>query len=49
MSMLTFHINRAGRTLSAARRRRLEQSKDELRRLFQKPARRWHRHFPETP
>jgi hypothetical protein len=34
MSMLVFYINRAGRTLSASRRRTLEQAKDELRTLF---------------
>jgi hypothetical protein len=34
MSMLTFFINRAGRTLSARRRRVLEAAKDELRRLY---------------
>lgn len=40
MSMLIFYINRAGRSLPAARRRRLEQAKDELRALFGKPRRR---------
>lgn len=34
MSMLTFYINRAGRSLPAAQRRRLERAKDELRALF---------------
>jgi hypothetical protein len=34
MSMLTFHINRAGKALSASRRRTLEKAKDELRKLF---------------
>jgi hypothetical protein len=34
MSMLTFYINRAGKTLSATQRRRLEKAKDELRRLY---------------
>ena len=34
MSMLTFHINRAGKELSASRRRTLEAAKDELRKLF---------------
>lgn len=34
MSMLTFHINRAGKGLDPERRRVLEQAKDELRRLF---------------
>jgi hypothetical protein len=32
--MLTFYINRAGRTLSATRRRKLEAAKGELRRLY---------------
>lgn len=39
MSMLNFYINRAGRNLPAARRKRLEQAKDELRALFGKPLR----------
>jgi hypothetical protein len=34
MSMLTFYINRAGKSLSAAQRRRLEAAKDELRKLY---------------
>jgi hypothetical protein len=34
MSMLTFYINRAGKTLSKTRRRRLEAAKDELRELY---------------
>lgn len=34
MSMLTFYINRAGRTLPEERRRALEQAKVELRKLF---------------
>ena len=34
MSMLVFYINRGGKNLSAARRRVLEQAKDELRKLF---------------
>ena len=34
MSMLTFYINRAGRTLPAAQRRRLEAAKGELRKAF---------------
>jgi hypothetical protein len=34
MSMLTFYINRAGKNLGAARRRKLEAAKGELRRLF---------------
>jgi hypothetical protein len=36
MSMLNFYINRAGSKLSAARRRRLEAAKAELRRLYKK-------------
>jgi hypothetical protein len=39
MSMLTFYLNRAGKTLSAVQRRRLEAAKDELRRLYKRPAR----------
>jgi hypothetical protein len=35
-SMLTFYINRAGKKLPAARRRKLEAAKDELRRLYGK-------------
>jgi hypothetical protein len=34
MSMLTFYINRAGKDLSASRKRTLEAAKTELRRLF---------------
>lgn len=34
MSMLSFHINRAGRSLSSERRRVLNAAKDELRRLY---------------
>jgi Protein of unknown function (DUF3175) len=34
--MLTFYINRAGKNLPAARRKVLEQAKDELRRQFGK-------------
>jgi hypothetical protein len=34
MSMLTFYINRAGRSLPATRRRVLERAKAELRRLY---------------
>ena len=34
MSMLTFYINRAGKELSASRRKTLEKAKDELRKLF---------------
>ena len=36
MSMLTFFINRAGRNLSAAQKRKLERAKIELRKLFHK-------------
>jgi Protein of unknown function (DUF3175) len=39
MSMLTFYINRAGKSLSEAQRRRLEAAKDELRRLYRRPSR----------
>ncbi len=38
MSMLTFYINRAGKSLKAADRDRLEKAKDELRKAFGKPA-----------
>ena len=38
MSMLTFYINRAGRNLPADRRQVLDRAKDELRRLFGRPA-----------
>jgi hypothetical protein len=34
MSMLSFYINRAGKNLSAARKKTLENAKDELRREF---------------
>jgi len=34
MSMLTFYINRAGKTLPAARKKILMQAKDELRKQF---------------
>ena len=37
MSMLTFYINRAGKTLPKARRTNLESAKGELRRLYGKP------------
>jgi len=37
MSMLTFYINRAGKTLSKSRRKRLEAAKKELRDLYGKP------------
>ena len=38
MSMLTFYINRAGHNLQAAQRKHLEDAKDELRALYDKPA-----------
>lgn len=34
MSMLSFHINRAGKNLSPERRRVLDRAKDELRQAF---------------
>lgn len=34
MSMLTFYINRAGRTLPKERKEKLEAAKGELRKLF---------------
>ncbi len=34
MSMLTFYINRAGKDLPAAQKKRLEKAKDELRKAF---------------
>jgi hypothetical protein len=34
MSMLTFYLNRAGKTLGASRKRTLQQAKDELRKQF---------------
>ena len=37
MSMLTFYINRAGKTLSKTKRARLEAAKDELRDLYGRP------------
>jgi hypothetical protein len=40
MSMLSFYVNRAGASLAAAQRQRLEQAKDELRDLFGRPRRR---------
>ena len=39
MSMLTFYINRAGSHLSKKQRVRLEEAKDELRKLYGRPAR----------
>ena len=37
MSMLTFYINRAGRSLGARQRRVLERAKGELRKQFGRP------------
>jgi hypothetical protein len=37
MSMLTFYVNRAGKQLSAARRRVLDAAKDELRAIYGRP------------
>jgi hypothetical protein len=37
MSMLTFYINRAGSKLGARRRAKLQQAKQELRKLYGKP------------
>ena len=34
MSMLNFYINRAGKNLSPARKKKLETAKDELRKAF---------------
>lgn len=36
MSMLTFYINRAGKNLTGAKRKKLERAKDELRKAFGK-------------
>jgi len=36
MSMLNFYINRAGKNLSASRRKVLEQAKEQLRMLFRR-------------
>jgi hypothetical protein len=36
MSMLTFYINRAGKNLTAAKRKKLERAKGELRKAFGK-------------
>ena len=36
MSMLNFHINRAGKSLTGVQRGRLERAKDALRKLFGK-------------
>jgi len=37
MSMLNLYINRAGRSLASADKRRLEAAKPELRRVFGRP------------
>jgi len=37
MSMLVFHINRGGRNISDAQKKRLEAAKDELRDLYGRP------------
>ena len=37
MSMLTFYGNRAGKTLPASSKRKLEGAKEELRKLYGKP------------
>ena len=39
LSMLVFYENRAGKNLSASRRRALDQAKDELRKLYHRPLR----------
>lgn len=48
MSMLTFHMNRAGKSLTPERRRVLDQAKDELRAVFHREPRgaRASRHHP---
>jgi len=38
MSMLNFYINRGGKNLSASRKATLNRAKEELRRLFDRPA-----------
>jgi hypothetical protein len=40
MSMLTFYENRAGRNLTATKRRELREAKQELRELYHRPPRR---------
>ena len=37
LSMLTFYINRAGKTLPASRKKKLTQAKEELRAHYGKP------------
>jgi hypothetical protein len=44
LSMLVFYENRAGKNLPAARRRVLDRAKDELRKLYGRPARRARAH-----
>jgi Protein of unknown function (DUF3175) len=39
MSMLTFYINRAGKSLSKTRRARLQAAKEELRKLYHRERR----------
>ena len=36
MSMLTFYMNRGGKNLSAAQKKKLNKAKDELRELYNK-------------
>ena len=36
LSMLTFYINRAGKNLSASRRRKLQRAKEELKKQFKR-------------
>jgi hypothetical protein len=36
MSMLTFYVNRGGKNLTAAQKKKLNQAKDELRALYDK-------------
>lgn len=43
MSMLNFHINRAGKSLTPERRRVLDRAKQELRAVFHRPGERAHR------
>jgi len=41
MSMLNFYVNRAGKKLSADRRRTLNRAKEELRKVFNRRVGRW--------
>lgn len=43
MSMLNFHINRAGKSLTPERRRVLDRAKQELRAVFHRPGEGSHR------